>query len=189
MKKFSKVSSNDSLRPVLAYVQVKNGFFYATNCHVLVKIPVSEVLGNNELISNDEEIYFNAKQWDAQKFYKAMYITRDGMIFKAIDKKGNLIGMIEAMNIEQFNDKIGKFYDCEAILPNDSKPIESVKGFSMNPEYYFNVCECLELENNAGIYMQFYGTTKAAILKSTTSGGIGLIMPRFNSQVETIQQG
>lgn len=189
MKKFSKVSSNDSLRPVLAYVQVKNGFFYATNCHVLVKIPVSEVLGNSELISNDEELYFNAKQWDAQKFFKAMYITRDGMIFKAIDKKGNLIGMIEAMSAEQFRDKVGNFYDCEAILPNNDKPIEAVKCFSICSELYFNLVECLEPENNAGIYMQFYGTTKAAILKSTTSGGIGLIMPRYNSQVETIQQG
>ena len=189
MKKFSKVSSNDSLRPVLAYVQVKNGFFYATNCHVLVKIPASEVFGNNELISNDEEIYFNAKQWDAQKFYKAVIITREGNIFKAYDKKVQLIGMIESINAEEFNNKVGKFYNCEDVLPIDTKPIEAIKGFSMHPEYYFNVCECLEPENNAGIYMQFYGTTKATILRSTTSGGIGLIMPRFNSQVETIQQG
>ena len=46
--------SKDNLRPALKHIQIKGGFIYATNCHILTRIPVNEVF--TDLFNNEDEL-------------------------------------------------------------------------------------------------------------------------------------
>lgn len=176
MKKLHLVTSTDQFRPAMHNIQVKNGFCYGTNCHVLVKIAVIDVFGP-DLIQIDEEIYFPADQWKKQNFYKAVTITRESLLFKAFDKKYNLLGMIQAKTAGEID---GKFPDCESVIPVSQ--LEPIDKISFDHSLYFNLIDCF---NDEGIYrMEFRGQEKAIIIRNEIekSQNIGLIMPRYLSK-------
>lgn len=175
MKKLHLVTSTDSLRPALQYIQVINKNVYATNCHVLVKIPVHEVFGSG-LIEPDEELYFSAEQWKRQNFSKAVTIIRDNYTFKAFDKKGVLIGIIECMNNIKFTQEVGRFPDCENVIPTGE--LDNINKISFNHRLYYDLIDCFNLETSI-FYMEFRGERKAIIVKNGPghTEGIGLIMP------------
>jgi hypothetical protein len=176
MKKLHLITSTDSLRPALQNIQVKNGFCYATNCHVLAKIAKIDVFGP-DVISNDEEIYFPADQWKKQNFAKAVTITREGLLFKAFDKKHALLGMIQAKTAGEIE---GKFPDCETVIPTSE--LSSVDKISFDHSLYFNLVECF---NDEGQYrMEFRGQNKGIIIRNLIdkNENIGLIMPKYLSK-------
>ena len=59
MKKLHLATGNDSLRPAMQHIQVKAGFCYATDAHILVKVPINEVFGG--IVTDQDEIYISAK--------------------------------------------------------------------------------------------------------------------------------
>lgn len=175
MKKLHLVTGNDDLRPSMTYIQVLNGFCYATNGHVLVKIPISEVFGPDIVLPN-EEIYFSGDQWKKQNFSKAIRIIRENNIFKAFDKKGLLIGIIEAKTNEVFKNEVGRFPECEIVIPINE--LDNINNISFNHKLYFDIVECFNLEVPL-FYMEFRGEKKGIMIKNSNgqSEGIGLLMP------------
>jgi hypothetical protein len=172
MKKLHLVTSTDSLRPALQHIQVINGHVFATNCHILVKIPVNEVFGP-DLIQPNEELYFLGEQWKKQNFSKAVRITRENNLFRALDKKGNLIGIIEA--ITPFNQNL-RFPDCESVIPTGE--LDNISKISFNHNLYHDIVECFNLEVPL-FHMEFRGQRKGIIIKSNNqqTEGFGLLMP------------
>jgi hypothetical protein len=175
MKKLHLAASTDNLRPQLQHIQVKNNFVYSTNCHILVKIPVNEVFGE-DIIQNNEELYFPALQWKKQNFYKALTIIRTENIFKAYDHKMNLLGIIEAVTLTDFIEKIGRFPDCENVIPTGE--IQQIDQLSINPDLYKNLIDVFNLDVPL-FKMKFYGTTKPVVIENfkDQTAGIGIIMP------------
>jgi len=175
MKKLNLVTSTDSLRPALQHIQVINGHVFATNCHILVKIPVHEVFGP-DLIQPNEELYFSGEQWKRQNIAKAIRIVRENNIFKAFDKKGVLIGIIEAIDSEKFCSSVGRFPDCEMVIPTSE--LDNINRISFNHKLYNDIVECFNLETPL-FHMEFRGERKAIIVKNNNkqTEGFGLLMP------------
>lgn len=176
MKKLNLIVSSDALRPALNYIQVINGHCYATNCHALVKIPNSEVFGPDIILPN-EEMYFSGDQWKKQNFGKAIRIIRETNIFKAYDRKGVLIGMIESIDGIKFKNEVGRFPDCEQVVPTNE--LDNINKISFSHKYYFDIIECFNLETPL-FHMEFRGETRCIIIKTNIheeSEGFGLLMP------------
>ena len=178
MKKLHLATGNDNLRQAMQHIQVTGGFCYATDAHILVKVPINEVFGG--IVTDQDEIYILAKDWKDQKMYKAVHIFRNGNILTAFDKKMNKLGMLEFMEKETFENKIGRFPNCEAILPEDNKPVVDLGKISFNPSLYARICEALE--DSCQIFnLTFFGANKCILVKHNKQDeftkGIGLLMP------------
>ena len=175
MKKLNLVTSTDSLRPALQYIQVINGHVFATNCHILVKIPVHEVFGSDIILPN-EELYFSGEQWKRQNIAKAIRIVRENNTFRAFDKKGVLIGIIESIDAENFRSSVGRFPDCEIVIPTSE--LDNINRISFNHKLYNDIVECFNLETPI-FHMEFRGERKAIIVRNSPkhTEGFGLLMP------------
>jgi hypothetical protein len=178
MKKLHLATGNDSLRQTMQHIQVKNGFCYATDAHILVKVPINEVFGG--VITQEDEIYILSKDWKDQKMYKAAYIFKSNNILTAFDKKMVKLGMLEFMSKETFEDKIGRFPNCESILPEDDKPVVDLGKISFNPSLYSRICEALE-DSCQLFNLTFFGPNRCILVKHNKQDeftkGFGMMMP------------
>jgi hypothetical protein len=176
MKPIHKVVSKDELRPAMMHIQVKEGQVYATNAHVLIKLPVEEVFGEN-IIANDEELYFLGSLWAASKMDKAASVERDGLIFYSKNNKGLTIGTIVAVTADKIN---GQYPAVNVVIPT----IESAKDIpciGINPLRLVDLCSAISSNMEAFRYV-FFGQTKSTIVINTESKGLGLIMPCYKQE-------
>lgn len=177
MKKLHLLVSKDALRDHLRYIQLKNGFCYATNCHILAKIESKDVFG--DIVSNEEEMYFSADQWKKQNFHKAAHIERENLVFKAYNHKREFLGMIEAIDADKFRQNIGNFPQCDQVIPDG--PLCAVEHLAFSHEFYSNLIECLS-DGSEQYRMEFRGENKAILLRNATNKdckNIGIIMPIY----------
>lgn len=174
MKPLHKAASTDSLHPAMMCIQVKDGFAYATNGAILIKLPVTEVFA--ETIKVTEELYFDAQEFAKANFHKAVYIGRTNLVFQAKDRNLKVIGTLIAKNAKQFTTTVGKFPDCNAVIPDATAELISLTQISINPKLYLDVCTALG-SNDSSNLLYFFGATKPVIIKSSKSSGLGLIMP------------
>ena len=176
MKKLHLAVSKDNLRPALMHIQVKEGYVYATNCHILVKFPIDEVFGSTEDITKDSHFYIDGKQWGKFKFYNAAFFTFKDGILSAWDNKGNDLGMIKTKNENELN---GRFPDCNQVIYSKEQQLESIDSISFDHELYYNLVEVFNFSKSL-FKMCFYGQTKQIQVRpndETLSNAIALIMP------------
>ena len=183
MKKLHLAVSKDDLRPQLQNIQVKDGHVFATNCHILVKFPVSEVFGENSPITKDDHFYINGKEWGKFKFYNAMYFTFENDILSAKDHKGNNLGMIKVVKENELN---SRFPNCDQVIYSEEIESEAINQISFNHELYYNLIEVFNFKFPL-FNMTFFGKQKAVLVKSNNetsnkygnqvSNGLGIIMP------------
>lgn len=170
MKAVHKICAKDDLRPSMGYFQVKDGHVWATNSHMLIKLPTDEVFGD-EIIQPGEELYFSAEMWQLMKMDKAVTIFRKDNTFT--DTKKGL--SVTALTAEEFAEKVGKFPNVPVVVPDEDKDLSAVTWIGMNPKFFLALCEVL-----GGITrMYFYGEDRSIIIRSTESNGFGMIMPLF----------
>jgi hypothetical protein len=175
MRKFNLVAGpKNSFRPAFEYIQVKNGFTYSTDGHKLVKIPIKEAFGSLP-VDAPTEFYFKAEAWKKGNFYKALYYNIKDNYLEAFDKKGKL-GIIDILTLEQFTQEVGRYPDCEQVLPENEKPAEAVDIISFNPSFLQELCEVFNQSTNNFIYT-FFGKTKAIKVTHKDMEGFGIIMP------------
>jgi hypothetical protein len=180
MKKLHLSIGKDSIRPALMHIQVKDGFVYATNCHILVKFPIDEVFGSTEDITNDSHFYIDGKLWGKFKFYNAAFFTHKDGILSAWDKKGNDLGMIKTKNETELG---ARFPNCDQVIFSKEQQNESIDSISFDHELYFNLIEVFNFPVSF-FKMCFYGQTKQIQVRpndETMTNAIALIMPvKFN---------
>lgn len=184
MKKVHLATSKDNFRPALNYFQVKNGFIYASDCHILVKLPVDEVFKNFDMIfdsfSYSDEFYILGEDWKKQKMYAAQNFCEYQNILTAYGKKGETLGMLKILTASEFKEKVGVFPDCEAIIPTEDKPTESIVSISFNPTLLDKLTEAMQ-DNCRLFNFTFFGQRKAIVVKHNKpeeyTNGLGLIMP------------
>jgi hypothetical protein len=174
MKKLHLVTTKDNFRPAFEYIQVKNGFVYATDAHKLIKIPINEAFGSLP-VDAPTEFYFKAEAWKKGNFYKALYYNIKDNYLEAFDKKGKL-GIIDILTLEAFSNMGLKFPNCEQVLPTEQSTVEAVDLISFNPLYLQDLCEVFNQSTNNFIYT-FFGKTKAIKVTHKDMEGFGIIMP------------
>lgn len=183
MKKIHLVAGKDQFRTSQQYIQIKNGFAYATNSHICIKMPLVELFGNeSDLNSKDYNFYIKANDWQKQGFYKAfsikfLYNDPNAHIIAAFDKKNNQIGMIEIITEDAFKTIAGSYPDIESILPeNNNRELEQIDAIGLNPELLFNLCEAIG--QNLGTYkLSFYGQNRTIKVTTSQCETIGILMP------------
>jgi len=176
MKKLHLAVSKDDLRPALMHIQVKDGFVYATNCHILVKFPINEVFGENSGITETDHFYIDGKQWGKFKFHSANLFVYSNGILMAMDRKGNNLGMIKTISFDDLN---GRYPDCNAVLPSETKEKVALDQISFNHELYYNLIEVFNLDTPL-FNMNFFGKSSIIMVKPNieeTTKAIALIMP------------
>ena len=174
MKPINKVCSKEDLRPAMQYFQVKGGFVRATNGTMLLKLPVEEVFGTvhiDPIIESTEELYFNAFTWFTCKFHISKMIYRNGLTFTT-DKSISMV----AMTAEQFAE-IGRFPDCDAVIPEEDKPLSIVNRLGIDFTILYDLCSSFGKVNPREFIHYFYGEDKCIVIKHPESEGFGLLMP------------
>lgn len=111
-----KFCDNDATRPQLGYIQIKDGYAWATNQYIVIKAPVEEVFGKG-VFTSEEEFYVSSERWQREKFGKAKTITRDGDVLTASSAKGTL-GTITLISAGKFAEDVGKFPPVNVVLPD-----------------------------------------------------------------------
>lgn len=174
MKKLHLVTGTDALRPAMMYIQVKAGNVYATNGHMMVKFPIHEVFGEN-VFTDTDEYYIDSQQWKSLKFSSADAMGLVDGILKAY-KGGKFLGMMDIMSAENFQNKVGRFPNCEVVIP--SSPLEPIEAIAFNPELYYKLVDCFNLAKST-FKMNFRGIRTGITVYECqgNSGGLGLIMP------------
>jgi len=177
MKKIHLATSKDNIRPHLGYIQIKGGFAYATNCHILAKVPLCELFGKeSELNKDDYHFYIEAKEWQKNKFYNGSTFTLDGGNYlEALDIKGNRLGTIKIVTQPQF-DNIGRFPDCESVIYSSEQPTEAVDIISFNPSLLSTLCEALG-GNSTKFIFTFFGRLKTIQVRNKHDLSFGILMP------------
>jgi len=184
MKKIHTLCGNDSIRPVMQYFEISNGFVYGTDAHILGKIPQNEVFGT-EFFPTDKKFYIEGKQWKNQKMYQAMYFKEISDfsisgILMAFDKKMNVLGLCQFYTEQDFQHKVGKFPNCEQIIYKEDAVKQEINAIGFNPELYNRLTEALE-DKVRTFKLSFFGQNKAILVQHTApdnfTKGIGIMMP------------
>ncbi len=170
MKPIHKAVGKDDLRPGMLNFMVKGGFVWATNAHIAIKLPVSEVFG--EEIADNEELYFSGKEWAKGKFEKADHFYRTGNTFKC-NKNLNEITALTKDQTEH------RFPDVEHFLSGiPYKELIPMTSISFQPQHMADVCAAFGDVNQKGFDFYFYGyCDDAIVVKNIESEGWGVIMP------------
>lgn len=178
MKKIHLATSKDKqFRKHLQYIQIKGGYAYATDCHIMVKMPLSELFGKeSELNQPDYHFYIDAKEWQKNKFYNGVRFLLDGGNYlEATDHKGNKLGVIKIVTEPEF-DHIGRYPDCDSVIYSSEQPTEAVDTISFNPSLLSTLCEALGGSENKFIYT-FFGRLKTIQVRNKENLCFGILMP------------
>lgn len=165
--------AKDNLRPHLQYIQIKGGFVYATNCHILARIPVNEIFG--EQFTNEDEFYILGEDWKKQKFYKLTDFKKNGNLLEGYDHKWNLEGIVKMKTREEM-DNVGRFPDCESVIYSCEQPLVALTQIGFNPSLLMDLAEALG-EDMGRLVLNFYGTIKTIQVKPKNSKKLGILMP------------
>jgi hypothetical protein len=180
MKPIHKITSKDTLRPAMSYLRVKGGYVSATNAHAGIKMPIDEVFPK-DMIASDEELYFDAALWATSKMDKAIYVERDNLIFKVLDKKHNVIGIITALDKASFEQNIGRFPDLDVVLPDEAKRPADISGIAFNPALLLDLCTAFGCDK-AGFDFTFFGVDKCIKVTHLESKALGIVMPLYRGK-------
>lgn len=169
MKPIHKAVGKDYLRPGMLYFMVKDGFVWATNAHIAIKLSVSEVF--EETIGKDEELYFEGKAWAKEHFDKTKSIYREGLVFRTDSDKE-----ITALTRSQMKNN---FPDVNRFLSDiPYKELIPMTSISFQPQHMADLCAAFGDVNQKGFDFYFYGyCNDAIVVKNIESEGWGVIMP------------
>jgi len=180
MKPIHKACGRDNLRPAQMYFRVKDGFIWATNSHIVIKLPASEVFGDDVILS-DEVLYFEAAAWDKCKFQNTKSISRDGLVFTTERGKE-----ITAITPDVWDEKYKySFPNMENFLePIPQKKLQPIQTVSFSPLLMADLCASFA-GHSSGYSFYFYGGNfDPIVVKHCDSEGWGVIMPIFPTRCE-----
>lgn len=173
MKSLHLITSKDSLRPQLHYIQLLDNYFNATDCHVLLKVPAIEIMNSEILEQLPKEAYFSSNDWKNSKIDKSAFLKINGNLIECMDRKFNTLGFLPFLNQDEFYSKAGKFPSFDQVIPDDDKK-EEILNISINPDLLHNLY-CANGKDT--LQLTFFGSGRGAKVKFKDSNAIGLIMP------------
>jgi hypothetical protein len=170
--------SKDDLRPAMSHIQLKNGFLYATNAHIAVKVHYSEV-GMQEIFSEEDEIYFHMDSWKNffTKHHSEIIIDKERKVITGLDKKYQKIYLDYTPAID-FG-KIYRYPDVECVIYyNKKEECEPFNLMGINFSLGKLIQDALGLEMCA---VRFLGDKKQMQIfdPAGEKNAFGILMPCF----------
>lgn len=188
----TKIISNDELRPALNLAVLRNGYIYATDAHVAIKINAhhafSKVLTDNKVFDIDN-LKVMAKASDIE-FHEEYFVCISGRnsIYRRYRYAGVIDTETEKIKMDEFSCMYGatdcKYPDVDSVIPANNMEYEQ-NDIAINPKF-LNAFNGAFVDNyNNELKLNFTGENKAIIiypLNNNTIEQIGLLMPiRKNS--------
>lgn len=174
-KKFKlwKACASDNLRTVKEHILFKDGYAYASDAHILVRVPLDECT-----TFDDEE----RALLDGSLIHKSMlkYIVGFGVVH--VKKTDDGVVYLEAhagentIKVELGKDgDVLKYPNAEALLQNKSEHAP-IRKIGLKPKYIASLTEALGSDR---LKFEFIDEKSAIFARPTseTSDAIGLIMP------------
>jgi hypothetical protein len=142
MKPLHLIAGKDPTRPMMGYLQIRNGFVYVTNAWAAIKIPTCEVFGDG-VIADSEELYIDAEQWAASKLHSETVIMRTYNTLRGVKSKLS----VQMLTAEEFIEAAqGRYPDVETVLPAEDKPLGAVEFIGLNPMLLADVYKALKFD-------------------------------------------
>ena len=164
-----KVCGKDELRPAFDYIWFHNGFSYATNGHVAVKIPT------NEIFTNDDEAcklldgkLIHLDIWRMMVFGKHCLVSTDGFIKFALNSK-----QLPSLTVPFSPQNEMKMPNIDSVWmeKKDAQPLHRI---GVNPTILKNATDALAI-STADLYLQ--AENKAILVTHRSTDGQAIVMP------------
>jgi hypothetical protein len=167
----------NEIRPCLQHFQVREGKVYATTTWAAVRMDAKYVFGENPPITEDEVLYFHGADWQKAKMHKAVQITRDGLFFTGLDKKGALVGTVKAKT--ELGPTDGAFPDIDIVFIEKQTPLVAVTRISFNAQMLADLVESFAADpiEDGHAYLEFHGMHKGIMVRFTKADFEGILMP------------
>ena len=165
----SKLGEN---RRALNYIQYKDGHFSATDTHIFIRIPASEIFQADIIEILPDECYFDYINWANCKMSKMGYSSFKNEMIEILDSKANNLGYLKIISKEDFIN-IGRYPDILAAIPKIENA-KDVANIGFNPELLNKLYSVM---NKATIKLTFFGGSKGILVQFNESKAIGLLMP------------
>lgn len=162
-------------REFAKYIQLKNGFFTGTDGFIGCKIPANEVLSDVSVIHESEELYFKADEWKSANMHKAVFIHRDGLYFKALDKKSNVIGTIEAQEAIELDFTYPPF---DTVIP-DAADAQDTKVMHFNTELMDRLATAMGYPKHSYSFTFISATKPLLVTTSESDKAVGICIPIY----------
>lgn len=173
-----KACADDDARPVMEYILLKNGYAYASDAHVLVRVPLDECTTFDE----DQRALL-----DGCLIHKSMLKYIVGFDIVLVEKTEDGAVYLEARTGENTvkvqlgkNGDVLKYPDAEEILKRskDRTPIQKI-GF--NPKFIASLTAAL----GTNLLKFEFASENSAVLVRPVSGyssAVGIIMPIMTTE-------
>jgi hypothetical protein len=176
MKALNLIIDPKSYRDAFKFIQLRDGYFYATNGHIILKSPASEVLPADLLAELDGETYFEGTNWKDAKVVSMSFYKKVGDIYELFDNKSKSLGFLKPLTKEAFEKTTygQRFPNCDDVIYKDDVPQTDLKEISINPELLDTLYKA---NGKSRLKLGFYGQNRGMKVTFMDSEAIGLLMP------------
>lgn len=173
-----KACANDSVRPVMEYILFKDGFAYASDAHVLVRVPLEECTTFEEeqrALLDDCLIHKSILKYIVGFDIVLVEKNDDGTVCLKVREGENTITVELGKNGDDL-----KYPNAEEILKGskDRTPIQKI-GF--NPKFIASLTAALGTDR---LKFEFASERSAVLVRpiSEKSNAVGVIMPIMTTE-------
>ena len=167
------VAGKKTSRKALEYIQIKNGFVYATNASIFVKFPLVEVFGENTPFTEKDEFYISADSWKKVGFSKAaQFNIVNNDVLQAYDKNREVLGMVQFLTAGEMLNLVGNYPDIDTVIP--TSPLVEIDTIAFNPDLLKDLTDCIKASR---YNFEFRGQNKIIMVKALDSKVVAGIMP------------
>jgi hypothetical protein len=174
MKALNLLTDPKNFRDAYKFIQLREGYFYATNGSVLLKSPASEVFHKELLAELESEMYFEGTNWKEAKVSSMAFHRRVGDTFELLDNKMKFLGYLKPITKDAYEKTHSRFPDCDQVLYRDDVPKNELKEIALNPELLDTIYKA---NGKKPLKLGFYGQNKGMKVTFQDSESIGLLMP------------
>ena len=174
MKALNLIIDPKHYRDAYKYIQLRDGYFYATDGHILLKSPASEVFHKELLAELDSEVYFEGTNWKDAKVSSMAFHKKVGDTFELLDNKMKFLGYLKPITKDEIAKKGIRFPDCDQVLYRDDVPKTELKEISLNPDLLDRLYKA---NGKLTLKLGFYGQNKGMKVTFQDSEAVGLLMP------------
>lgn len=172
----TKVIENDSFRKEMNVAVLTNGYFYATDAHIAVKIKASDlfpIVEADNKVFDKEDLARIAKCVNSKVEFRKDYYTIKGRKFRyngTIDPKTRIMYMSEYSVSSHCNEI--KFVDIESVMGFENASAERV---ALNAKFLYNIS--LAFGSELILDLTHYNRAIKVTPLNKNIDAIGLIMP------------
>lgn len=179
MKALNLITDPKSYRESYKFIQLRDGYFYATNGNILLKSPADEVFPKELLAELGSEMYFEGTNWKDAKVSSMLFYKKQGDLYELFDDKSKSLGFLKPLTKEAFERLTygQQFPDCNTVIYRDDVPNQATNYVALNPELLGTLHKA---NGKLNLKLEFYGEGKGIKVTFQDSQAIGLLMPMLN---------